>query len=237
MDLRTFIGGREISRDQILEWELQRARRVLRQLGVHPEGSNLVQLRWQLTARKRELGTEGLLLCLRRDLAFSVPFANLTARLSAGRRRFSCIEIVSSVGSAEHFCSWFQEQSRLDDHSVMVAATPDHFILRTLEDGRQEVVETNGGSPLAAQFFIDYGDLSSLRSKRDPDYPLELAGVARSSGGLALGGVRHQFRNEGTGFRARLLVEFPFLILPTVVSGHRWHLASEFGYWIEAALS
>lgn len=235
--LHTFIGGQEVPHARVLEWERRRARRVLAQLGVRPAGDDLADLRRQLAERKRELGPEGLLARFRRDLVLSTPFADLTARLSAGHRRFSVTEIVTNAGTAEHFCAWFLNCTRRNDQVAMLAGTPDHFVLRTLADGRQEVVETNGGSPLAARFFIDYQDLSSLRSPRDPAFPLELAGVARTTGGLALGGVRHQFRNEGAGFRARLLVEFPLLTLPSVVSGHRWHLASEFGNWIEAALA
>jgi hypothetical protein len=88
---------------------------------------------------------------------------------------------------------------------------------------------------MVARFDIDYEDLSSLRSLADPHYTHQMAGVARARGGLELGGVRHQFRNEGSGFRARLLVEFPFFIMPGIVSGHRWHLACEWANWITAA--
>jgi hypothetical protein len=90
---------------------------------------------------------------------------------------------------------------------------------------------------MAARFFVDYDDLSSLKSEADPDYPVQVAGVARAPNGAAIGGVRHQFRNEGTGFHAKLTVEFPSLIMPSVVTGHRWHLACEFSNWIRAAIA
>ncbi len=118
----------------------------------------------------------------------------------------------------------------------MIAALPEHYLIATDPSGRQEVIETNGGSPMAARFFIDYNDLSSLRSQPDSTYPIAVVGVARSPNGAAIGGVRHQFRNEGDGFRAKLTVEFPSLIMPSVVTGHRWHLACEFSNWIRAAL-
>jgi hypothetical protein len=65
---------------------------------------------------------------------------------------------------------------------------------------------------------------------------VQVAGAARLDDGLAIGGVRHQFRDEGHGFRPLLTVEFPALTLPTIISGHRWHLAIEFSNWIEAAM-
>ena len=173
---------------------------------------------------------------LRRELALSEHAAVLIARLSAGTRRFSITELVVSGGRAEDFVAWFNERGRINDECTMLAGTPDHYVIRTDSHGAQEVVETSGGSPMVARFFIDYEDLSSLRSPSDHSFPLQVAGVARSASGVAVGGVRHQFRNEGSGFRARLLVEYPLLILPQIVPGHQWHLASEFGNWIDAAL-
>lgn len=237
LNITTIINGREIPRTHILDWEKHRATVVLKKLGVKPIGEDLVALNAQLVARKQMLGMDGLLNILRMDLALSSPVAALTAYLSMGARRFSIIEIVVSSGTAEQFVDWFNQRAYINDERSMVAGTPDHYSIRTALDGSQEVIETNGGSPLAARFFIDYQDLSSLRSVVDPAYPLQIAGVARTSRGMPIGGVRHQFRNEGDGFRARLLVEFPLLMLPQVVSGHQWHLASEFSNWIEAAFA
>ncbi len=234
--IKTLINGKEIPRAAVLEWEKKRALVVLKKLGAKPVSDDLIVLRQQLAERKQMLGTEGMMKILRRELTISDPMAVLTAHLSFGYRRFSITELVSSEGTAEQFVEWFNERTRINDERAMLAATPDHFVIKTNADGSQEVVETNGGSPLAAHFFIDYEDLSILRSSVDPDYPLQLAGVARSASGVALGGVRHQFRNEETGFRAKLLVEYPLFILPQVLTGHQWHLASEFGNWIEAAI-
>lgn len=238
MDLttRTFINGREIPRARVLEWEKRRARIVLKKLAEKPSSNELGTMREQLLERKEALGAKQLLAMLHRQLVASEAMAVLTARLSGPARRYSITEITASTGTAEQFVDWFNERARLNDERAMLAATPDHYVIRTNEKGIQDVVETTGGSPLPARFFIDYDDLSGLRSKADPTYPLQVAGVAHSSRGVVLGGVRHQFRNEGTGFRTRLLVEFPWLTPPSMISGHQWHLASEFGHWIEAAI-
>jgi hypothetical protein len=235
--IRTIINGREIPRQAVLEWEQRRAQTVLRKLRVSPANQDLATLRRQLLDRKLELGAEGLMKALRLELGISSPLADLTAAMSRGSRRFSVTELIVSGGTAEHFVDWFHERTRNNDELTMLSAAPDHYIIRTNVDGVQEVVETTGGAPFATCFFINYSDLSSLRSPPDQAYPLQIAGVARSAKGIALGGVRHQFRNEGAGFRAKLLVEFPLLILPQVVSGHQWHLASEFGNWIDAAFA
>lgn len=235
--IRTFIGEREIPRGHVLEWERRRALVVLRRLGERPgDGEDLEALRQQLLERKIVLGADGVRHILRRELAVAQPLANAVARISCGFRRFSVTELLVDRGSAKYFVEWFLERAARNDEIAMLAACPDHYLIRTNAEGAQEVIETTGGSPLVGRFLIDYRDLSSLRSVPDPRYPCQAAGVARAENGLALGGVRHQFRNEGFGFRARLTVEFPAMILPGVVSAHRWHLASEFSNWIEAAL-
>jgi hypothetical protein len=53
--------------------------------------------------------------------------------------------------------------------------------------------------------------------------------------GTLIGGIRHQFRDEGDGVRALLTVELPWLIGPIAPAAHRWHLACEFSTWLEAA--
>ncbi|WP_198036423.1 hypothetical protein [Cupriavidus taiwanensis] len=235
--IRTIINGREIPRQMVLEWEQRRAQIVLGKLGARPASLDLAGIRRQLLALKLELGAEGLMKTLRLELGISSPFAELTAAMSRGSRRFSVTELIVSGGTAEHFVDWFQARTRSNDELAMLSAAPDHYMIRTGAGGIQEVIETTGGAPFSTRFFIDYSDLSSLRSPPDQAYPHQIAGVARSAKGTALGGVRHQFRNEGQGFRAKLLVEFPLLILPQVVSGHQWHLASEFGNWIDACFA
>ena len=98
-------------------------------------------------------------------------------------------------------------------------------------------LETTGGSPFAAFFTIDYDDVGSLVTSPDPAFPFQVAGVARAFDGTSVGGVRHQFRDTHNGFLARLTVEFPLPTLPSMVSGHRWHLACEFSNWIEESLA
>jgi hypothetical protein len=237
IDLEIFIEGERIAPDRVANWERGSAAKALRKLRAPSESQDLQLLRRKLLERKHGLGHDGIRSLLRHELALSDMAARLIAWLSRGRRRYCVIEIVSPAGTAAEFANWFAEVARLDREDVMIAALPEHYLIATDAAGRQEVIETNGGAPMAARFFVDYADLSSLRSKADSEYPVQVAGVARAPNGAAIGGVRHQFRNEGAGFRSKLTVEFPLLIMPSVVTGHRWHLACEFSNWIHAAIS
>lgn len=239
LNLTIFIEGEQISPDQIAIWEQKSLVKALRRLDqpvADAANFDADMLAGRLLARKQNLGHHGLRALLRRELALSDIIARIIARLSRGKRRYSVIEILSPTGRAEDFAQWFQDVARFNREDVMIAALPEHYLIATDALGRQEVIETNGGAPMVARFFVDYSDLSSLRSVPDPSYAVQVAGVARAPNGTAIGGVRHQFRNENGGFRAKLLVEFPMLITPSVISGHRWHLACEFSNWIRQFL-
>ncbi len=230
------IAGRQVDRAQVLAWEDRRARVVMRKLGLPDSDTmTLPERRAALLARKLELGHAGLRRHLRLQLFASHLTALLLALLSGKRRSFSVCELWVERGSAEHFQRWFEDRVPLDDQAGMLAGCPDHYIIDTSSPSHQRVVETCGGAPFASEVVIDYADQSSVVTPPDPRYPLQIAGVASLAGGRAVGGVRHQFRQEGEGFRALITVEFPWAIFPWIVSDHRWHLATEFSNWIEAA--
>ncbi|MEH3130142.1 MAG: hypothetical protein PGN27_09320 [Mycolicibacterium neoaurum] len=161
--------------------------------------------------------------------------ARAQARLS-DRRRICVTELFVPDGSAKMFTDWFNDITISSNQYEMERACPDHFVLRFL-DGKQQVLETNGGSPFAASFTIDYDDVSSITTPIDPQFPYRLDGVAIGSSGAPIGSVRHQFRDLACGLHARLVVEFPLPMIWTVIRGHRWHLACEFSNWLEAAVA
>src|SRR5699024_4552146 len=171
-------------------------------------------------------------------VASRVRLSNLVSRAAAAaakdKRVQSSIKVRAPSGTAEEFAAWFNAESALHDSDAMLAACPDHYFIGEDDRGRQKVIETTGGAPLPSQFFIDYTDISSLATPSLPEYPVQIAGVARTAKGVPIGGVRHQFRNllDG-GFEAWNTVEFPSNVGERIVNGHRWHLACEFGNWIE----
>lgn len=230
--IRTYFPDREVKRGAVLEWERRRARAVLRKLGVRPIGDDLATLHAQLLERKLQLGPDGLRQRLRGELAISDVFAGVMARLSRGRCRVCTIDLLAHRGRADRFLSWFERAARSHDDATMLSATPDHYLLRTSEGDVMEIIETTGGSPVASRFFVDPADRVGLQTPEDASFPLRFAGVARTKSGRSIGGVCHQFRDEGEGFRARLTIEFPALMPAAMIRGHQWHLASEFSNWV-----
>ena len=189
-----------------------------------------------LLTAKLDLGLDAIAARLHRETRLADTVLRAAGALS-GRRRISAVDLSVEGGDAERFVEFFARGSETSDEPMMLRACPDHFAIRTKEDGRQEVLETTGGSPFASLFVIDYEDISSLATHPDRRFPHQIAGVARTPHGTAVGGVRHQFRNTDNGFLARLTVEFPLPTIGRMLAGHRWHLACEFSNWIEAAFA
>jgi hypothetical protein len=231
------IAGRAVSRDEVLVWEAKRLPRAARKIGLAVPPGDLARQRTAFAETKLALGADDVRRRLARDVRASGVVARGLTALSFGRRATSVCDLHVTGGNAGAFVDWFTDAGRDDYARSMIAANPDHFLIDTAPDGRQEVIEATGGSPLATQFFIDYDDTSPLVTPRDPAFPVEAAGVARTGAGLAIGGVRHEFRDDANGFHARLCIEFPWLTAPYLIAQHRWHLACEFSNWIEAAFA
>ena len=229
------IDGQQFDRAAVEAWEDHRAKVVMRKLGLPDPGLTLPQRRAALLAHKLVMGNAAIRRRLRFDLFCSGLIAIILALLSGPRRSMSVVELAVSSGSAEQFKAWFEARVPLDDQAGMVAGCPDHYIIDTNAAGHQVVLETVGGAPFPSEVLITYGDDSSLKTPPDPSYPLQIFGVARLTGGRAAGGVRHQLRQEGVGFRALITAEFPSATLGYMIAQQRWHLATEFSNWIEAA--
>lgn len=229
------IDGREVSRDEVLSWEQRRAEKVLARLGGDISSDGVGALRRAHTERKLELGHERIERRLARELRASSYVGRAGAALSQDRRRMCTIELGGAGASVEGIPAWYREVITANNEVPLIEACPDHYISRIRADGRQEVIETTGGSPMAVRMLFDDENTSSLRSKPDPAFPVEWASVALSANGAPIGGVRHLFRDEPNGFRVRLTVEFPATTPPFMIRQHRWHLACEFSNWIEGA--
>ena len=236
LSISSTLGGRTLGREQILSWEGRRITAAAKRLRVDvPASGSVATRREALLQSKLALGSENIIDRLSRDIRISEPLARAQAAISS-RRRVSVTRLAVTGGTAQEFVAWFREQTAQSNEPAMLRACPDHFVIRTGKDGRQEVLETTGGSPLAARFSVDYTNAEGLVTPAHPKYPLQIAGVALGGKDQPIGGVRHQFCDTETGFEAILTVEFPFPTLPTMVSQHRWHLACEFSNWIEDAL-
>jgi hypothetical protein len=235
--IEAVIAGSAITRAQVLEWEAARIAKAARKIGLPVPGGSLDRQKLAFADGKLALGPNEIRRRLARDIRGADAVARTSTRLSFGGRAISVCDLHVVGGNAEDFVDWLVDSGRNDFSRSMIAAHPDHFLIDTDADGLLEVIETTGGSPLATRFFVDYEDASPLVTVRDPAFSVEAAGVARTERGMAIGGVRHQFRNYSNGFHARLQVEFPRLTAPWMIAQHRWHLACEFGNWVEAAFT
>jgi hypothetical protein len=233
--ITALLDGRQVSREEVISWERRRAEKVLAKLQARVRPTDIGELRRAHVERKLELGHEEI----EQRLACALRAAEYVGRVGVGasrsRRRTCSIELTGEGASVEAIPHWYSEAITRNNEVPLIEACPDHYISRAHADGRQEVIETTGGSPTPVRMFFRDDDTSTLRSKPDPTFPVEWASVALSNNGVPIGGVRHLFRDEPSGFRIRLTVEFPLTTPTHMIRQHRWHLACEFSNWIEAA--
>jgi len=234
--IQAWFGRKLISRSEVLDWEVRRATKGLRKFGVPVPAGDVVVLRKALADAKLAMGREAIEKRLAREIRLSDRITGAIVRASRGRRRLSQIELFVPGARADQMPAWYVEKAEADDEAVFLEANPDHHLFRPIPDPRgQEVWETTGGSPIASRFFFELDVAEGLVTPADETYPVQMTGSARLANGTVLGGIRHQFRDENAGVRALLTVEFPWLMGPIGPAAHRWHLASEFSAWIEAA--
>lgn len=251
MSTTAYFDGRTVSRQEVQQWELMRGKRALRQLGSHlgrertlalvsadvtslePEG--LADLRPMLAELKAGLGPDGTRTMMGSRCRRSAIAVKAVLGLSRGRTKLCTIDVLANGIDAQSYLDWFIHTHESNDEAAMLAANPDHWLIRLTGDGRQEVIETVGHSPLPSHIFITFNDEDGPALPPDPAFPVQLIATARLPDGRITGRVRHQFRDEGKGLRARLGIEFPWAFPRPVLRGHQWHLACEFSNWIEAA--
>lgn len=163
----------EVSRAQVLEWELGRAKKVMRFLGAvaSERDGDVDALRTRLYELKRSLGPTEVQRRVAGKARLSNVVSTVAARAAKGTRVQSAIKVRGPSGTAEQFADWFNAESALADSDAMLAACPEHYFIGEDDQGRQKVVETAGGSPLPSEFLIDYKDISSLVTPASPDYP------------------------------------------------------------------
>lgn len=252
--LRTFLDGTLVDRARVTEWERRRISVAAARLSTNYTGllrgevdsligrykisvDDIAIARAALTQARAMIGLDGL-----RDLVAAEIFASelgtrAALAASGGQWAISTAEIVSDSGCASGFVEWLTRAKDTDDRAVWTDACPDHYIIATCPEGRQEVVEVTGGAILASRFFIDYSETESVVVPTDRAYPLTIAGTAVLASGELIGSVCHQFRDEPVGgFRAQLKIAFPAAVPSLYISEHQWHLACEFSNWITAYL-
>ncbi|CAM3607340.1 Secreted protein [Tsukamurella ocularis] len=253
--IRTRLAGVPVSQASVRAWERRRVPiAAVRLLRDHPgvaagelralvdrgsvAPSDLPAARADLARTRDRLGADRIREMLAPETAIAGAATLVAKAASGGRWAIADTEITAPRGTAEGMAEWFTRERTTDDRPTWTGACPDHYVIVTGRDGRQEVIEVTGGAVLPLRFFVDYADVGAVPIPRDPTYPLEVAGTASLATGEMIGGVRHQFRTlPGGGFRSRLRVAFPAAVPGLYVTEHQWHLAVEFGNWVDAYLA
>jgi len=251
MSTTAYFDGRTVSRQEVQQWELMRGKRALRQLRSYLgtdrtlalvsgdmtslEPMALADLRPMLAELKAGLGLDGTRKMMASRCRRSALAVKAVLALSRGHRKLCTIDVLADGIDARGYFDWFMRTHESNDEAAMLASNPDHWLIRLTDDGRQEVIETVGHSPLPSHIFITFNDEDGPALVPDPAFPVQMVATARLADGRVTGRVRHQFRDEGKGLRARLGIEFPWAFPGPVMRGHQWHLACEFSNWIEAA--
>ena len=241
-----------VSREQVREWEAKRGIRAIATIRGHlgdeqmldvlstagikgSEPDGLIEIREWLAVLKREMGHDGIRAMMSGRTKRSTKGVKGVLALSRGRSILVTIDVVAEGIGGPGFLDWFMRTHDADNEAEMLAANPDHWLISRGADGTQEVIETVGNAPLPSHILIRFDDEELPALAPDPSFPAQLVGVARLPDGRITGKVRHQFRDEGNGLRARLGIEFPRAFPPWIRRAHRWHLACEFMNWIESA--
>jgi hypothetical protein len=236
LDITATIGDRRVSRAEVLEWEGRRAAAVYKKLGMGTPPAEVAARREALVAKKLELGHAEIERRLARQMAMATRSSQVMSALSRGGRRLCTVELRGSGASAEAMPAFYKAAMDSGDEAPLLTASPDHWVLTKRDDGIQQVIETTGGSPLASRIFLDEDEVGPIDTPADPTFPVQWVAFGRARlTGPPSGALRHQFRDEPTGFTARLTIEFPRVTPARFVNAHRWHLACEFSNWIEAA--
>jgi hypothetical protein len=232
LPINTYINGRAFSRDAVLAWEAERAARVARRLDLDAPASELGR---RIVERKLELGHDALRARLRRELRVSAVASEVGAKASRGRRHIATTVLTCDAGIAELLPAWYRDAFTTNNGPAMLAASPDHWLFHHAAT-TDEVIETAAGSPAVVQMFFDDEHVGTIRTPADPAFPVQWVSAARSARGTAIGGIRHQFRDEqGGGFHVCLNVEFPITVPRPMITAHCRHLAGEFSNWLEFA--
>lgn len=236
-DIEAVIDGTRVPRSGVLAWENRRITASAKKLGVHvAPNAGVADRREELVQAKMSIGADALVQRFATQLRLADQSAHLGVRLTQ-RRAFVTADLHVTAGSAAQLVDWFDEQFKNNNQAAMLRACPDHYVLRTTADERQQVIQATGASPMLNQFFLTYGSDEGLSNPREPQYTHQIVASARLADGTLVGGARMQFRDTKTGFFARLIEEFPALTPGFMITQQRWHTALEFSNWTAAAHS
>ncbi|MFE4513385.1 hypothetical protein ACFRMQ_04180 [Kitasatospora sp. NPDC056783] len=213
LTVRTVIDGTEYTRDDIRQWELDRARNAL-------------------TLLKNRIGDESMRELLAQDLRTADEIMAPLPDASGGAWKSAVTEMEIDGITAEEFLTWWQGRLASADRQALLAANPEHYLADSA-DGVVEIIETIGSGPL--RFFLTFHDGVAIEDEGHETYPVRIGGTGRLTDGTEICRVMHEFGDGPRGLRIHLTIQFPASAPEHVFTGHKWHFACEFLNWLEAA--
>jgi hypothetical protein len=124
LDITAVIGGKSVSRAEVLEWEGRRAAAAYEKLGMGTPPADVAARREALVAKKLELGHAEIERRLARQMAMAARSSRLMSALSGGGRRLCVVELRGSGGSAEATPAFPPAPSATSSATSLTAASP-----------------------------------------------------------------------------------------------------------------
>ncbi|MER7409200.1 hypothetical protein [Streptomyces cacaoi] len=210
--------GRSYDESAVDRWELEAARRALRNLKDVIDSHTLMDLLGeQIDAGDR----------YHRELVAA----------SAGTYRASQTAFtVRGLGGTE-LADWFRAQAgtgRFQDKSLLLNAHPEHYVEPPAYTGG--MVETIGGHLTRFRVSVARELPAAVGAHLDASYPVTLMNALLSlDDGTPFAYCLHQARDTGAGADVVVRVVYPSAAPDAMIEGHCRHLAVEFRSWIRNA--
>jgi hypothetical protein len=250
-----FFSGQKVAPQAFEQWEKRHSVTMAKRLQNYyrvnmspffvksiPE-TDLLTVRKKLVAYKLQLSNDEIRGKLKHVFGFTNTATDFMSTLGRHKRKSSVVEIVVKDVPEGFDLKKFVDQIQTlmttnseENRRICLAGSPDHLLLEGKPNNAQEIVEITGGAPMEAHFINYYGVGAGINYPRDPEYPYQMASISMMTNNIAAGDIRHQYKEEGTGFRAKLADEFPIFFTNSMIREHQFHLANEFLVWYEYLL-
>ncbi|GHJ33626.1 MULTISPECIES: hypothetical protein [Streptomyces] len=210
--------GRTFDESTVDQWELEAARRALKNLKTVAGG----QVMMDLLAGHIDAGDR---------------FHKELIEASGGTYRESRTAFTVSGLSGTDLADWFRSQAgtgRFQDKALLLNAHPEHYVEPPNYTGG--MVETIGGHLTRFKVSVARELPPPVSAYLDASYPVTLMNALLSlDDGTPFAYCLHQARDTGTGAEVVVRVIYPSAAPDSMIEGHCQHLAIEFRSWIRNA--
>ncbi len=210
--------GRTFDESALDQWELQAARRALKNL-------------------KTVAGAQVMMDLLAEQIDAGDRFHRAIVEASGGTYRESRAEFTVRGLSGTDLAAWFRSQTatgRFEDKALLLDAHPEHYVEPPSYTGG--MVETIGGHLTRFKVSVARELPPAVGAYLDPSYPATLMNALLSlDDGTPFAYALHQARDTDVGADVVVRIIYPSAAPDSMIEGHCEHLAVEFRSWIRNA--